>query len=198
MEHVFRVFSKELESDTLADLRQSISDNLSSLLSESEQQAELNRAFVAENINSFAIKSYRSKFTQPSRPQRQQTRRQPQNMLAAQRSNSQKTPCKYCLAVKPAIAFTHSLQNCFELQRERLPSARATAVTDIDHKFTTYDNDDANSPLSEDKVDYEEEVSVNSCSTTVTDAVVKINRVNITESPILTCTAASIEQFTYC
>ena len=48
VEHVFRVFSKELETDTLADLRQTISDNLINLLSESEQQAELNRALVAD------------------------------------------------------------------------------------------------------------------------------------------------------
>ena len=85
VEHVFRVFSKELESDTLADLRQSISDNLSSLLSESEQQAELNRAFVVENINSLTNKNYRSKFAQPRRPQRQQTRQQPQSMPVTQR-----------------------------------------------------------------------------------------------------------------
>ena len=129
MELVFQVFSKELKSDTLADLRQSISDNLSSLLSEFEQQAELNRAFVAENINSLTNKNYRSKFAQPHRPQRQQTRQQPQSIPVTLRSNSQKTPCKYCLAVKPAIAFTHSRQNCIKLQQQRLPSARATAQT---------------------------------------------------------------------
>ena len=46
VEHIFRVFAKELESESLADLRQRISDNLACLISEADQQAELYRAFV--------------------------------------------------------------------------------------------------------------------------------------------------------
>ena len=46
VEHIFRIFSKELESETLADLRQKISDNLENLLVESDQQAEVNRTYV--------------------------------------------------------------------------------------------------------------------------------------------------------
>ena len=45
VEHTFRVFSKELETESLADLRQIISDNLPSLTTEAEQP-EINRAFV--------------------------------------------------------------------------------------------------------------------------------------------------------
>ena len=44
VDHVFRVFSKELETDSLPDLRQTVSENLNNLLAESAQQAELNRA----------------------------------------------------------------------------------------------------------------------------------------------------------
>ena len=41
----FRGFSKELESESLADLRQRISDNLQSLISEAEQ-VDINRTVV--------------------------------------------------------------------------------------------------------------------------------------------------------
>ena len=41
VDHVFRMFSKELETESLSDIRQRISECLSSLLSESEIQAEL-------------------------------------------------------------------------------------------------------------------------------------------------------------
>ena len=44
---LFRVFAKELETESLADLRQRISDNLTSLMSEADQQAELGRALVS-------------------------------------------------------------------------------------------------------------------------------------------------------
>ena len=44
----------------------------------------------------------------------------------------------------------------------------------------------------EDEIEYQDtqEVEVNACSALSTNSVVKINRVNITESPILMCTAA--------
>ena len=48
VEHVFRVFAKELETESLADLRQRISDNLSSLMTEADQQVEISRAFVPQ------------------------------------------------------------------------------------------------------------------------------------------------------
>ena len=64
VEHMFRVFSKELESDTLADSRQSVHDNLNNLLSESEKQAELNRAQVAEYSSPFQKKSFFQNFSQ--------------------------------------------------------------------------------------------------------------------------------------
>ena len=46
----FRVFSKELETESLADLRQRISDNLPSLISEAEQ-VDINRTFVPSRPN---------------------------------------------------------------------------------------------------------------------------------------------------
>ena len=107
-----------------------------------------------------------------------------------------KTPCKYCLAVKPATAYTHSLENCFELINEK-SATRATMVSDPSHEqqfndYNTYDED--NLDYSEDNFQEdsnEDEVNVNLCSTVPSDAVIKINRVNIIESPILACTAKS-------
>ena len=187
VEHVFRVFSKELESDTLADLRQSISDNLSNLQSESDQPADLNRAQVAENNFPMSKKN----FPLNKRTQRQLTRRPTSSITVPRRSNTQRNPCKYCLAVKPSVAFTHTLQNCYELQQEKFPSARATAVTDIDQEYPNYEIDEEEHVPSSDEEYQESEVVVNSCSTTKDSTVVKINRVNITESPILACSAAS-------
>ena len=46
VEHVFRVFAKELETESLYDIRQRISESLPSLISETEIQAELHRASI--------------------------------------------------------------------------------------------------------------------------------------------------------
>ena len=53
VEHVFRVFSKELESESLFDIRLRISESLTSLVSETEMQAELNRASVRAPFRTF-------------------------------------------------------------------------------------------------------------------------------------------------
>ena len=46
-EHVFRVFSKDLESVTLSDLRQRITDNLANLKREAQQNTDLGRVEVS-------------------------------------------------------------------------------------------------------------------------------------------------------
>ena len=48
-DHVFRIFSKELETETLADIKQRVSECLPALLSESELNAELKRASISFN-----------------------------------------------------------------------------------------------------------------------------------------------------
>ena len=67
VEHVFRVFAKELETESLADLRQRISDNLSSLMTEADQQVEISRAFVPHksfsNQNQTQRRYYKPPFT---------------------------------------------------------------------------------------------------------------------------------------
>ena len=47
IDQVFRTFSKELETETLSDIRQRISDCLPSLITESELQAELKRTLIS-------------------------------------------------------------------------------------------------------------------------------------------------------
>ena len=47
LEHVFRVFSKDLETESLADLRQRIVDNFDNLKTEASQQAELAKANIS-------------------------------------------------------------------------------------------------------------------------------------------------------
>ena len=53
VDHVFRTFSKELETECLADIRQRVAECLPSLLTESDLQAELKRASISANKPSF-------------------------------------------------------------------------------------------------------------------------------------------------
>ena len=198
VEHVFRIFSKELESETLADLRQQISDNLTNLMNESEQQADLNRAFITEGRNySNKVNSQQRFFT--SKQNLNPSSRRP-NSKGSQypKLTPIRPPCKYCSVVKPAAAASHTLQNCFELMNNN-HSTRAAAVTDLPPHFNQCYLEPPEEET-EDLENYEEveedhyctdEANVNSCTTVPSNAVVKINRVNITESPILTCTSNS-------
>ena len=111
-DHIFRAFSKELESETLADLGQSISDNLQKLLNESDQQAEFNRAFVTDN------RPFPGNRPQNPMQQKQfQSRKAPRHVPAAPAGSRlhMGPPCKYFQVVNPSAASSHSLQNCFEL-----------------------------------------------------------------------------------
>ena len=108
------------------------------------------------------------KFSQPRKPQRRKTN-------TALKPIQQKVPCKYCLAVKPSIAFTHSLHNCFELNQDKMPSARATAVTDTERDIEHCETDEENYDYSNEESYQEEEVAVNSCSTMPSSDIVKIN-----------------------
>ena len=112
VEHIFRAFSKELESETLADLRQSISDNLQNLLNKSDQQAEFNRAFVTDN------RPFPGNRPQSHTQQKQFQSRKASRQIPAAPAGSRLQlgpPCKYCQVAKPFAASSHSLQNCFEL-----------------------------------------------------------------------------------
>ena len=197
VEHTFRVFAKELETESLADLRQRISDNLSSLMAEADQQAEISRAFVPQK--SFSRQGYQptrrnnpSNTARPNQPRYSQppapTPTQPPTSI---------TPCKLCLATKPNVAHTHSIATCSQLNlQERKQVTRAVLTSEDDNRaefnYPSYEDDD------QDDEEVEEETEAASCSLAKTclaqvspGTVVRIKRVNITESPILALSSLS-------
>ena len=217
VEHTLRVFSKELETESLADLRQRISDNLSSLSPEAEQ-ADLNRTFVPKSS---------PRFNQPNRnfPPRQgkpfHSQFQPTNLQTARPTYQQRPtgpsaqttspglvpPCKLCLLNKPAVAHTHGIATCSQLNGTEQKHFTRAVITD-DQEVTnspgypTYDYTlDTESDQNDDnyETEYDETTDVvpviapaNACLTQISrDTVMKINRVNIHESPILACCANS-------
>ena len=207
VEHAFRVFAKELESESLADLRQRISDNLSSLLSEADQQAELNRAFVSNK--NFTRQSNQPFQPQPKNPQfRLPNSRparppfQPTRTLApaSNQPTSSKPPCKLCLATKPNVAHTHAIDTCSQLNLyERKQVTRAILAGEDDegdeYEYPAYDYDTAeeeNNHYDAAPAPVETHTIAKTCLTQVSrDNVVRIHRVNITESPILACSCLS-------
>ena len=117
VDQTFRVFAKELETESLADLRRRISDNLTSLLSESDQQAEFGRALVSNGYQ-HPPNQKRRRYTQPPSPYsqpppagptpRSTPRLNPPSQATTPGQTLTGPPCKLCLATKPNIAHTHS------------------------------------------------------------------------------------------
>ena len=195
VEHTFRVFAKELETESLADLRQRISNNLSSLMAEADQQVEISRAFVPQK--SYSNQNYQSqpqrRFSTPpftARPQPRYTL-PPTPTLASPHApgpSAPSIPCKLCLLNKPTVAYTHSIATCSQLNlQERQQVSRAVLTTEEEKHSVGY-----NYPVYEEAADDEEEYlpddteMVKTCLAQVTPGpIVRINRVNITESPIL-------------
>ena len=142
VEHTLRVFSKELETESLADLRQRISDNLSSLSPEAEQ-AELNRTFVpskppfrtGQQNRNFPPqrKPFQPQFQSPpsARPPYQ-----PRPQVPNPQTSPLAPPCKLCLATKPQIAHTHGIRTCSQLNGAEKKHFTRAVLTD--------DNEDVN------------------------------------------------------
>ena len=205
--NVFKTFAKELETESLADLRQRISDNITSLNDSENDQVELARTYVSPprstKTRGHQYQTYRGNL-QP-RPRKTFT---PQ-MTSSFRSGSSgypKTqtyekniiPCKLCSATKPSQAFTHTIGNCPQLtsyERKHVAGFVATDDNDIHCDSTDYpeyaydlDEEESNCDIMENlSLDH---TTANACLTQVSDeVVVRINRVNIHDSPILACTA---------
>ena len=100
VEHIFRVFSKELESESLFDIRLRISESLPSLISETDIQAELNRASVRA----------------PFKPFRKAESRQSPS-TASSFNTAQRQRCKLCQQVNPQYAHTHDISSCNRLNQ---------------------------------------------------------------------------------
>ena len=197
VENTLRLFSKDLETQSLADLRQRISDNLQSL-SPDPEQADLNRAYT-HPVQKFPQRSYRTPPTpRPARPPTQPSTRQRGQTPPTSPLNP---PCKLCLQNKPEIAHTHGISSCYQLnQSEKKQFARAILTDDPDQEyheqsypFYNFDTVDEEEILQEDlKEEILSQTSANACLAKITsDTVIRINRVNIYESPILACTGNS-------
>ena len=130
----FRVFSKELETESLADLRQRISDNLPSLISEAEQ-VDINRTFVPSRPNPRAV--YNQPPRQHSPPPPQQFR--PSQTARPQLNPSLLPPCKLCAATKPAVAHTHGIGTCYQLYGSENKQVTRAVHTDDPTEVTQYD-----------------------------------------------------------
>ena len=172
VEHIFRVFSKELESESLFDIRQRISESLSSLISETEMQAELNRA------------SIRAPY-QPSRRAPQNFSRQ--SSAPSKVRSEQRPKCKLCQQVNPQYAHTHDISSCNRLnlsEKRKIACAILSEdpIDDENHTYPSYEWEDNTN----DDEDNEETASV-SAALVLKDNIHKISRVNIRESPIFAC-----------
>ena len=99
VEHIFRVYSKDLESESLADMRQTVSENLSNLLAEADQQVEFNRTFVSDK----KIYPRNNEWRPPSstRSSLSTNNRFRPRAASTPFKKSQSNPCKVCLAIKP-------------------------------------------------------------------------------------------------
>ena len=137
VEHIFRVYSKDLEGETLHDLRQRLMDSIETLKVEAENAAEIRNVSVRQT----------SPFFQQTRPTRNPTPRggfrppmrarfvapmQPRN--AVQRRNRfgpplkrPGPPCQLCLAQNLPQANSHAISACFQIHpNERSLMARST------------------------------------------------------------------------
>ena len=113
--HVFRTFSKELESETLSDIRQRISECLPSLLSESEIQADLKKVQISANRPTRGGYGSKQQFKQ-------------------RRSFQNKRPdkCSICSRNKPHLAHSHSVAFCPQLtSTDRKLITRYAAADDV-------------------------------------------------------------------
>ena len=201
---VFRVFSKELESESLADIRQTISDNLTNLLAEADQQAEVNRAQVqfaprgrfnqrgkTRTIQNLNPPSWRP----PALP------RQPPYTTPRYQIPQRAQPCKLCLLSNPQAAHSHTIGSCHQLSgAERTQVSRSVLADNVmdkdstrvndDHLYPTYDYplyDDGDANDDEEPVE-ETQVNAHMVLASNDQPVVRISRVNIHESPILAVT----------
>ena len=195
VEHVFRVFAKELETESLADLRQRISDNLSSLMTEADQQVEISRAFVPQKSFSNQNQPQR-RYSKPpftARPQPRYSRPQAPTPPSptAPGPSTPTIPCQLCLLNKPAVAHTHSIATCSQVTlQERQHVSRAVLTTENEQTvkldYSCYEDTAAENGDDFEADDTETSLTVKTCLAQVTPgSVVRIKRVNITESPIL-------------
>ena len=178
VEHTFRVFAKELETESLADQRQRISDNLACLMTE----AELNSQSMATKKSTAciilsSIRSTTTSFTPPA--------------PTPSPTPSPGHPSKLCLATKPGVDHTHSIATCSQLNLQEIRGVakkqvnRAVITEDdgtcVEHEYPVYndsmeeEHDSTGDPAAANQVGS----MANTCLTQVSPCqMVRIHRVN--------------------
>ena len=207
VENVFKSFSKELETESLADLRQRITECLSSLMNDTET-VDVSRAHVPPP---FKPKPPQFKFP-PFSPPGQSRKPKPFKSRQTHSQSSYKStsnynprpnaPCKLCLATKPQVAHTHDITTCNQLSNTERRHIAGAILADVPDPYETFTHPSCGSELYDDdqaqdtEEDSNEEDSyysnpshtVKTCAAEVfSGEVVQIKRVNIHESPILAC-----------
>ena len=168
VEHIFRTFSKELESSSLADLQERIADSLPTLISETEDasQALIQRTFSKPGQN-YSSRGSRPPFNKPgqnssysrgSRPTYRNDRPPPRQGGAFPRSPSRDNrnkgfiPCSLCKAKGRPEAQSHHIGDCWLLTyEERKAIIKATGIqsTETEDEEESYDYENANEGFQE-------------------------------------------------
>ena len=186
-------------------LRQRISDNLASLMSEADQQAVLNRAFVQKrNHPPHSANQSQWKSSQPSSPYAQPARPYIPPAPGPTPSPPGGPPCKLCILNQPGVAHTHSIATCFQLNLQEVQGVVKTQVTRAVAAEEDPDDDEYEYPVYENNAEEENEWFENSPATIPVSTMAKtrlakvstcnairIQKINITESPILACSSLS-------
>ena len=155
--HIFKVFSKDLEDTSLADLQERICDSLPILIAESEESPSIpiqrtfprpNNRGPPQNPNNRGPPQRNFNQGRAIRSKSPFGRKQPQE--SRQQGG---TPCALCKAKNRPQAKNHSIADCFLLSLDdRKAIIRAAGVTDSDSfgdesEFNDeeYEDDDENS-----------------------------------------------------
>ena len=178
VDHVFRAFSKELETESLSDIRQRIAECLPSLLTESDIHAELKRASISESNNTFRKpNNTRNTFRRPYQ----------RNKTFQNRKSNQ---CSICVKTNPQLAYSHSVAFCPQLtSTDKKLISRFVSAEDQFHDQNDPDSEPEDEDIN-DNSDYaedekEEEIQTRLVKSRSVYSKIKINKVSITESPIL-------------
>ena len=143
-EHIYRVFSKDLEVETLYDIQERINENIDSLLSEAQAATEasgvvVNKTWQSSQSQRGGRNQYRGSPRFDNRRNRQPNQ---SGFQPAWSDNSKRVPrqsnlsgsqqfCKFCKAMNRSSAFSHTISDCLFLDsqdRRDIAQSRDTEV----------------------------------------------------------------------
>ena len=172
VDHVFRVFSKDLESHSLADLQERISDTLSTLITESESTAEaaqisVQKLFARRQFNNSPRGDRGRGYPRTSRgspPPRSNRPFSDRNQQYRPNNDRARKLCRLCKAEGRPNATSHNIQDCFSLTPKETNSlkVRGTFADDTEdfdegEQFDQSNYYDPNYPYEDDEESYPED-----------------------------------------